>query len=497
MPKLIPMFKAAKILGLSKKAVSKLGKQGMLNVVCQGRLRRFYESEVRQLKKLRKSGFKTKDLQEEIVVLRYKLERVKLLAKCVVERLDIQYKPVTFQDQELNYWYEAAATLRHEEHVDIGKIDLARWLTVLQSIHELEYKRLKHFRGDPMPYLPFIAACEKLSALTRTHQGKKLARKIDNRGWSSLFMIVKSLLRQRAVNFDLMEGPDLSPVDRVDLIIRLSYLCDALNIPPNPSPEDLKKAMKDVLENKDKTVLDFDPFHSQESAMNDETISLTEAAAILGTSRPAVGRWGQEGILTLIKEKGRKRAYRNEVFSLLEMRERTMNTNLIGEEMRLLRYELLKLDRLVEAICDHVGIVLDPMTFTDEELVAWHAKAKKLVEAPGYDNSSFDYKMWLRVLQSLDQHEFGRLVKLTGDAEPYGVFIKLTAKVIKQGMPDRYKHARRPLLFLDWINRFQAVQKKLRDEAIIFMKMRQPRLHPSLFADMVMSRSMPPSQKSG
>ena len=393
-----------------------------------------------------------------------------------------------------NYWYEAAATLRHEERVDIGKIDLSRWLTVLQSIHEFEYKCLKYFRHDPTPYMPFIAVCDKLSTLARAHQGKKLDRNIGNRSWSSLFMVVKSLLRQRALNFILMEGPDLSAIDRVDIIIRLA---DIQDIPPNPSPEDLQKAMNDALEKKDKTVLDFNPFISQESDMNNETISLTEAAAILGTSRPAIGRWGQEGILTLTKEKGRKRAYYREVIALLEMRDRTMKVNLIGEEFRILRYEMLKLGRFVECICDHVGVVLDPMTFSDAELVvAWHAKAKKFAEAPGYDNSTFNFKAWLRVLQNLNEHEFGRLVKLTGDAEPYGVFIRLIEKVIKQGMPGRYKYARKPLLFLDWLNRFQVVERQLREKAIIFMKMRQPRLHPSLFADIVMSKSMPPTQKS-
>ena len=104
LPKLIPMFRAAKILGVSKATVSKLAKRGILNVVRQGRLRRFYESEVRQLKKLGKSIVKTMDLQEEIVALRFKFERVKLLAACIVERLDIPYKPVSFDRRTLNYW---------------------------------------------------------------------------------------------------------------------------------------------------------------------------------------------------------------------------------------------------------------------------------------------------------------------------------------------------------------------------------------------------------
>jgi len=237
--KLITTADAVKILGISKAGLGKLAKKGLLRVVRQGRVCRYLKSEVLHLKKLRDRGLRPRDLGKDILFLKHKMGSVRLLAEHVSFRLNIQEKYQTIPNADLLIWYEEASAIKYLDDLDIRESLLKKWLSRIQNIHEQEMKHLKLLRGDPAPFAPFLALCDKLITLTRLYGDKTTPSSITYRGWGALFLTARAILKERAVAFLSEEPPDLAPIARVELLTDLSKYHDLANLTTriNGSPE--------------------------------------------------------------------------------------------------------------------------------------------------------------------------------------------------------------------------------------------------------------------
>ena len=87
---LLTMADAAKALGMSKTALGRLARNGLVHEVKKGRLSHFYRSEIMHVRKIRDHNIRSKDICDDLLILKFTLRRIKELTYHVSERLEIE-----------------------------------------------------------------------------------------------------------------------------------------------------------------------------------------------------------------------------------------------------------------------------------------------------------------------------------------------------------------------------------------------------------------------
>lgn len=232
---LISTAKAAKFLNTSKSAIGKWASTGAItSVTVQGKPC-FYRNEILYIRDIRDRRMSLKHDHDELVMLKYEMIKIRRLFQAISSYLQIPDKLMTFSDEDLNIWYEKAVVVARGPNVFNSKFNFKEWLVVLKNLHETELKRLKHLRGDPVPFVPFIQVCNKVISWVKPFVRRKSRGYIRYVDWVHLFLLARNTLRDRAIIMLSEERPDISPIQRVDL---------ALSLPSPPILESLAAKKK-------------------------------------------------------------------------------------------------------------------------------------------------------------------------------------------------------------------------------------------------------------
>lgn len=209
--------------------------------------------------------------------------------------------------------------------------------------------------------------------------------------------------------------------------------------------------------------------------MEDATISLDEAARLIGTSRKAVGKWASEGSLTAVTTTTRRKLfYRSEVLELKHIRDEGHRPRRVSDDVLGLKYKVLKLERLMENICAYLNIPDRLICFTDQELLIWHDRAEKFIIREKFDAKKFDFKRWLGVLKNLHEEEFKRLKALRSDPMPFIPFLRLCERIIGLAKLRKHRKISKAIAYSDLIYLFIQARNSLRDRAIILLAEEYP-----------------------
>jgi len=216
--KLIPLAEAAKLLSTSKSSVGRWAADGILTVVRLGRNKRYYLSEVINLKNIRDRGLKPKRISEDVVVMKYKLAKLERLFQHMCTVIRFPDRLHVFTDVELVHLYNQALKIsRARFRSQPFKFEV--WRSALLNIHEEELKRLKHLTGDPVPFVPFIALCERVVSLGKVQKNKYGHGPMRYSDWIEIFLLLRNELRDRAIMLLTEEAYDFGPIKRVDAAV--------------------------------------------------------------------------------------------------------------------------------------------------------------------------------------------------------------------------------------------------------------------------------------
>ena len=156
--------------------------------------------------------------------------------------------------------------------------------------------------------------------------------------------------------------------------------------------------------------------------------------------------------------------YKTQVMEIVDIRKHEHKPRRLQEEVTLLKYQMLKIERLLRSVLLLVELPEKIKVFTDKELMFWYDEAKQVeyMEKPQFREA--DMEKWFSILTNLHEEEFKRLKHLLGDPAPWVPFVHLCDSIVNLAKHQfrNYRKSRSALRCSEWMGTFLMVRAQLR-----------------------------------
>lgn len=238
---MITLCTAAQLIGMTRRSVDSMVQNGVLSVARLGSTFRVYREEVMHLKALRDRGMQPRYFGEELVGLKYQMSKVMNLLQDICAVLKITNTIVTFTDAELIYWYDKCNYIKNKPvAVKIDDLDIPQFHSMILNINEEELRRLKILKGDPIPYAPFLGACERIIMNAKINKNKTSPSSIKFTKWIHMLVLARNALRDKAIIYTTEEPYGFDAIKRVDMAV-------SMTTPPIPLKLESKKGSDNLI----------------------------------------------------------------------------------------------------------------------------------------------------------------------------------------------------------------------------------------------------------
>lgn len=157
-------------------------------------------------------------------------------------------------------------------------------------------------------------------------------------------------------------------------------------------------------------------------------LTAEQAAKILGVAKSTFSRYKRSGLVPSIRI-GRKERFPREAVERFRIdRDNGYTVKDIRGEIATLRYEVDRLNRLVDLLMLKMGLQDGHWHMSDSDLMSVYAMSEKV---PGRVSLKHA-KEWLEILLYFTESEFERLMALTGDPHPWRRFFSYTEELIQK-----------------------------------------------------------------